>query len=44
VAEKEKMDTRMGAIRNAAADLKDKVMLESNLAIGMLEKFEKKEF
>ncbi len=42
--DKEAIDTRLGAIQEEAAELKDKVMLESNLAIGMLEKFEKKEF
>ena len=42
--EKEKMDTRMGTIRNTASELKDKVMLEGNLAIGMLEDFEKEKF
>lgn len=42
--ENAKQKTRISAIQRAASDLKDEVMLKGNLAIGMLDKFEKKEF
>ena len=40
----EKQNIRINKVKEAASDLKDEVMLEGNLAIGMLEKFEKKKF
>ncbi len=44
VSEAKKQKARINAIQEAASELKDKVMLEGNLAIGMLEDFEKEKF
>lgn len=44
IADGKEQDNRIDAVKEAASELKDKVMLEGSLAIGMLEKFEKKEF
>lgn len=43
-SEAKKQKARINAIQETASELKDKVMLEGNLAIGMLDKFEKKKF
>jgi len=44
VKTKKEAEAKMSAIRKTAAGLKDEVMLEGDLAIGVLEKFEKKVF
>lgn len=41
---KEKQESRLEAIRKIAGELKDKIMLEGNLATELLERFEKTEF